>query len=368
MNVQRLQILFLTLLGFASDAHSAMRHPFSLSSRTWNATHIVVVTEGDKIDGVVEILESWKGDLKKGDRLTIPALAWFASRPARKINLDDDQSEPKPGDPTHVSCSRMVLFLIREHQKGQGNAANDPTWIGSTDSDSPPTWRRSQEALFISVAWIEAGRVFAMRQFINPGPVEIFDWSLTEREMRREVDDLLRTKPEIIKAIALSDPNKVADAALPLIRGNLPISGHRMIGELGELGRRGVPALRRILQDDSLIMFHISAMRRLTDADRVEAGPVLTAIIKRQRGFWSKRIAQKLEEEWWLGTGVAWWELPILQHRYSYCVAALRNLETLKFGGCRETVSALRDDWSPVPKRGQGEIVDICDRILKEIP
>lgn len=45
-----------------------------------------MVTEGEKIDGIFEVLETWKGELKPGETITIPEMAEFESRDARGID------------------------------------------------------------------------------------------------------------------------------------------------------------------------------------------------------------------------------------------------------------------------------------------
>ena len=44
---------------------------FNLDESAWHATHIVVVSEGQKIDGELRVLESWHGDLRRGERLVL---------------------------------------------------------------------------------------------------------------------------------------------------------------------------------------------------------------------------------------------------------------------------------------------------------
>src|SRR5262245_30388928 len=85
---------------------------FRLDASGWHATHIVVVTEGEKIDGKVRVLESWRGDLRPGDRLDLPDLAAFAPLQSRVINTAF-AAKPVPGQPKHVTGQRMVLFLRR---------------------------------------------------------------------------------------------------------------------------------------------------------------------------------------------------------------------------------------------------------------
>ena len=48
----------------ATTASAEIQPSFSLDGCSWLATHVVVVTEGDRIDGKVTVLESWKGNLE----------------------------------------------------------------------------------------------------------------------------------------------------------------------------------------------------------------------------------------------------------------------------------------------------------------
>src|ERR1700683_4478323 len=80
-------LLFVMLFSACPTNAYALKGPsFSLDGCAWEASHIIVVTAGDKIDGAVEVLESWKGDLKKGDRLSIPELAEFAPQKMRGVS------------------------------------------------------------------------------------------------------------------------------------------------------------------------------------------------------------------------------------------------------------------------------------------
>src|SRR5581483_6518917 len=81
------------LVIIAPSTFGAPLPSFNLDACAWFATHVVLVTEGKKIDGVVEVLECWKGDLKKGDILTLPELADFASEESRTIRRRFDASD-----------------------------------------------------------------------------------------------------------------------------------------------------------------------------------------------------------------------------------------------------------------------------------
>src|SRR5580658_2628 len=82
-------VALLTLI-FMSQANAGTRPSFYLDACAWDATHIVVVTEGERTDGQVSVLESWKGDLKPGDNITVPELAAFEPQSSRIIDPGTD--------------------------------------------------------------------------------------------------------------------------------------------------------------------------------------------------------------------------------------------------------------------------------------
>jgi hypothetical protein len=84
MNQASLALLFMALC--TPTALAIQVASFSLEGCAWGATHIAVVTEGKRIDGILQVLESWKGGLKKGEVLTIPELAQFAPESQRVIS------------------------------------------------------------------------------------------------------------------------------------------------------------------------------------------------------------------------------------------------------------------------------------------
>ncbi len=162
--------LLLGLIGMPLLAWAAIRPSFSLEECVKNATHIVVVTEGENIDGIVEVMESWKGDLKKGDSLNIPELAEFADKDSREINK---RGEMTPTSLTHVSGDRMILFVKQQIIAGEKKWEAAVKWGG----------------MQVSTAWIEDGKVYAFIQVVNPGDSVLVNyWLATEAELKARVD------------------------------------------------------------------------------------------------------------------------------------------------------------------------------------
>ena len=133
-------LILLLLCSFS--VHAKTHTMIDMESCVRDATHVVVVTEGDRIDGHVIVLESWRGDLKPGDSLDIPVLAKFKSKKSRHIECEDCfgyLGKCLDATPKFVSGSRIILFLQ-----------------GQTGRSDPQKW------FAIGAAWIERWQTYAL--------------------------------------------------------------------------------------------------------------------------------------------------------------------------------------------------------------
>src|SRR6267142_2365604 len=172
-------IILLLLCGFASQIRAGIRPSFQLETCSWNATDIVVATEGKKIDGVFRVLESWKGDLNPGDTIKIPELASFQSEASRVVQSPWYGKETK--DRVIVTGERMVLFLKRD-------VHNAVTETGNVAPAPAPSikWKSASfyDEMNVSVVWIEEGHTFAFLQLVNPGPSLLVRFGFSEDELK----------------------------------------------------------------------------------------------------------------------------------------------------------------------------------------
>jgi hypothetical protein len=147
------------VLGLTSFAWAEEVPSFSLDYAKGKATHIVVVDS----DGVV--LESWRGDLAKGD--TVPFKA--DEKPLKVVNpFPKELRDPKVES---VTGKRRVLFLIR------GKPA---------DSWTPAGFLLPEERF--ATVWVEDGQCFAIYQFTNPGSgANMHPLYLGEQRLKEEV-------------------------------------------------------------------------------------------------------------------------------------------------------------------------------------
>jgi hypothetical protein len=357
MKTLRVLALLLGLLSWSPSAFGGLLLPFNSDSCAWNATHIVVVTEGEKIDGVVTVLESWKGDLKKGDVLTIPELAAFA--PAKERTVGSRLFKKAPDPPIVVSGSRIVLFLTKELGKEEAGQPEKVVWKPATKRDE---WQTS-------AAWIEGEKVYAFAQELNPGPRDLFDWNMSERELRDNVNNVIATKTELAKLLAKPDPDKLADSIPPFLRNTKSWYARRRVLEtLAQVGPASLPALRRILKDDALASERNNAVWAMQYVGGEAAGTALTEVLKEELVYW-KTVGPVLKKGWWAGTGIKAEEKERLHERYSQAYTALHALKHVQSPVCREAVTEFRKYWLSLPQLS-GEVAqlsDECDAVLKEL-
>lgn len=320
---------------------------------TWNATDVVVVTEGENIDGELEVLEVWKGNLKKGDQITVPDLAAFA--PDKKREVSKLRFEKEDRGVQRVTCSRMILFLIRQEKK---------------DTDERPekgkvVWTPAQEwgGLQCSTAWVEQGNVYAFAQR------KLIFWDETEIEMRKRFDEVITIQTSLTKAIESRDKVKLTDSIPPLLlRYELGSLGAVILDTIGKIGPDGLPPLRKVLQDDALTELHLNAVWALQYLGPSTAGPALTEVLKEELAYW-KTVAPTLKKGWRKGVGMKPEEKERLDNRFSrtyYALCALRKLESNE---CRDVVVAFRDYWQSLPQLRDevDQLSSECDGILEAL-
>lgn len=147
MKVKALLILSL-VLGLSFSSAAKVHEKLSVEASARLATHIIIASEGDSIDGQVIVEESLKGDLKPGENLIIPEMATLSSRESRAIECLFPLQLCRDDAPTeYVTGSRMFLFL-KKHSPSANRGLTVWTGIG-------------KRKVFQSTIWMEGRRSFA---------------------------------------------------------------------------------------------------------------------------------------------------------------------------------------------------------------
>lgn len=334
----------------ACNTHAGIRPSFFVDESAWQATHIVVVSEGVKLDGKCVVLESWKGDLETNSTVFIPELATFESQEAREIKRWPNEPEVFP---SHVTCSRIVLFLKRSASDG---SKWEPTGFA--------------KAMNVSMAWVEQGKMFAIVQRMNPGPSELVPLVQTEAAFKTRVLESVQTQDSLAKTEAIHDLNQRAESLRPFVTNKLWYARGDAFARLGKCGEPALPVLRSMLGDTNLSAQHDAVISTLGHAGGRKVGAEILNVLEVEIQFWKQR-APKLETGWWGGAGLSGAEAAALRNHYTKVGAALAVLRELKYRECKTAVTELRDFWRSLPqledRSGINRMSEGCDEILKEL-
>jgi hypothetical protein len=220
-----LSLLAVTLVPVAASGETLP--DFDPHTCTWRATHIVVV-EGTKV------VESWKGDLKVGQELPTGADR-FA-----KLPVPDFYPEREGAKPPVVSGKTRVLFMA--YLPVWDDVAKKPDW---TEADSAGRTFNAVTAV-ASVAWLEGDKVYGVSQYINPGPLVLFDHG-TRAGLKQTVDLGLALRGQFEAARVEKETGPRAERLAVLLP---TLSAYErywaaldVLDEIGKCGRTAVPYL-----------------------------------------------------------------------------------------------------------------------------
>lgn len=347
----------LILVGYDLPASAAELPSFNLPDCAWHATHVVVGTEGEQIDGRCTVIESWKGNLKSGATVFIPELASF--KPESTHTIDSWFTRQVPSSSRYVTGKRMVLFLKRaDGASGKWQPAN------------------RENDMKVSVVWVEQGNTYAFVQVQNPGPSilvplgRVYDPIGSEEETKTLASDMIRTQAALARAAAIENPIQRAQALRPFVDFPHVFAWHEAFAELSKCGKAALPVLTAMLRDNRLLPKHGHVIKALGKAGGTTVGAELTRLVETETRFW-KQTAPKLRQGWWNGTGLQRSRTEALQDRYSKLLQALYALQDIRYRGCKGAVIRLRDFWRSLPqlesKTGLNQISEQCDNVLQAL-
>ena len=353
-------VVVLMLLTFVR-ANAAIRPSFMLEHCAWHATEIVVASEGQAIDGTLNVLAVWDGELAVGDSVSIPELSRFSSEESRTVRpYFDDIRDKTP--PLVLSSQRMVLFLKRgENQLAHGKAVTDTEWKPAS----------LYGGMNVSVAWLAEDKVYAFTQVMNPGPSILGYQRYSEEELQRRITDIVKTRNELRAINGLTDISLKATEAVKYTDSPIYYAREEAFRVLGDAGADALPHLRGILRDSEKLRLHDEAINALGSAGGESVVPELTAIVEEELAFW-KKTAPELKQGWWNGKGLEWNQVDPLRDRYSVVLEVFYTLRKIRSPASRTSVQNFRDFWRSLPqledKSGLNQMSEACDKVLKALP
>lgn len=360
------RFLLLLVIGSGLRLYGALHPSFALDNCSWYATHIFLAcSDGEQIDGNLVVLESWKGDLSPGDHIQLPELASFNSRESRVIKSSPERETGSP--PQCVTGSRIVLFLRRVPT----NVAENRELTGHQSSSSRVWQPASNVGMNLSLIWVEGDRTFGFRQLTLEEPSVLTALGKSEIEIRMRVSDLLDLHERFDAALSIDDSARRAESLEPFLLSDLFWVKETAFDEMQKCGNSALPVLLRMLADESLLRLHREVVESLGKVGGKEVGERITRLVLEELDFW-RATAPLLKPGW--SNEVNEPERNILLDRYGKLYQAVCSLTEMRFAGCKEAVSELRDFWRSFPQMqmedssGVDHMSQVCDEILRGLP
>lgn len=239
----------------AIPVDAGIRPSFSLDHCSWNATHIVLVQTTPK-DGVFSVVEFWKGDLKPGESLEVPELrpnkdaVPISSYPEPQGFGSQDTQGISEQIPRQAVGSRMILFLKK---KEEGGAAS-PSAGNTTGTRREPA--SAWGGMKVSVLWIDDGKGFCFRQWMNPGPSELSQCgqfpvnSSDVAVFTARIQRVLQVQKDLAETMAIrNNPEVRADRLGRIALGDVWEAQREALDALGKSGTIALPEILQVMDE-----------------------------------------------------------------------------------------------------------------------
>lgn len=316
-----------SVLAIASVAPS-----FDLDANAWSATDVLVVSEGNAIDGEVTVLEAWKGALPTGGVHAISGLAELAAPEARRSP-----------DGQVVGAGRMVLFLRRAAGGDAPSLQPAASWGG----------------MRVSVAWLDRGRAWAFVQREDGGPLLLSDVG-TELDLEARVAALTALQSELRATSAIGDLDQRVRALARFARE--PLASAEAFQLLVGCAQHAVPALEELMAPE--VGLAPQAAEALAQIPGPEGQAALVRVLADEWQFWSAR-GPGLPSGWWDAQGAEG-----LRRHYGRLLVTLEALAPLRVEEARPLFLRHAELWSSVPalaEVGDGQVPAACQQALEAL-
>lgn len=336
-------IMLLCLL--AAQLRAEIRPSFYLEGAMWGATDIVVVSEGDKMDGEVVVTRVLSGSVRVGEVLRYLELGMverehdmvYPSRDVFRLSLEDYVL------PKVIDGQEIILFLRREN--GELVAVD----AGYGDART-------------SAMWVYEDTCYSFGQMLNPGPV-VFYQEVGKSEFLRMLDSVLADK-QALDGLTGAEVD-LSERMRPYLLKGGGASGYA-IAAAGRMGISGFVVLEEMLVVDSFDM-RLRVLVSLFDISEVRAMEVYGRLLGAHAEIWEK-AAPSLKLDWWnYKADIPTAEVDKLRDIYMEDLTMVEVLS--EFGGvvgCVGAVKRLRAVWMGHKnlRRFPRDLVELCDKIL----
>lgn len=353
---------FVLVLVFAANVGAQSRSSFWLERCAWNATDIVVATEGKTIDGRMTVLESWKGNHSAGEIIVLSELADFRNDQARLIKGGYYRTgsgelqliqELEPFE--RVSGDRMILFLKKR----------DPS---SRDPRPGAVWESAgDEGLRFSVMWVESDTTVAFLQIAVPGPNLLMRYGRSEDEVRDRTKMVLDAREALARLRLIPNKADRARALAPYAAMDIYQVSGTALEELRSLGDVSLPVLKDLLHDPSLLDQHYRYVETMAEMGGPEVAQELIDQVVAATVLW-QGVLPTLKSNW--STQI---DYPNSAQLHSHVLTISRVLYGLRKPRVAKSLTALtqlRDVLVASPAADDRELrrlIELCEELIREL-
>ena len=386
--IKRMHSLMLTMLFVASsllDLQSAEdRIPdYFIEESTWEATDIVLLTEGSKINGLVNVVETWRGQLEVGEKLQIPDFEKISSEEFREIYGGFAVSDKSKAYPLTASGMHMILFLkdlppselnYIESDEGFSNNNFTPTPLLKLDSSKGTLTPALPYGIDHNIVWIEKDSAFCVgviriqwKSRIQPSSLE------TEAGVKSYVQKLNNYKDLLASAKNEPIPSKRLSKLIPLVRSDSRHLNEMARDLLATCGPEAITVLHELFKSETGQGAY-QAVQVLLKIKEARPGKIYLNWLKDELEYWAKEESH-LEVGWWDNYTLESEKRSILKQRYDRMQALLQANKTYHRSQRKspaQLIISFSKYWDSLPTNQDvtqfERISHACNVILNSLP
>lgn len=357
----------------------AFRPTFWADASSWLATDVVVVSTTAQ-DGVFEVLESWKGDLRAGSKVVvaglIPPADGIPISGYLKLGFSALQGGVSEQTPRQPVGSRMVLFL-KSSATGLSpeDVADHGEKTGWEPADAWGSWK-------VSAVWIDEGKLYCFFQPMNAGPSIVYPLypdfirpsskpisyplnPATEQELKERVKEVSLIQEEMASILAAPASEERAQLLKPYVLSDIYSARQLALKELGSSGPTAVATIRGMIDDPAFAERAADLIVAMAKAGGDSVAGDLNELLQQELAFW-KTNGPSLRWGWWNQDATPSAPLRLRQEQTYRLIIAL---EQTRYPAARETAKQLIDLWNSEPQLDPGDqLGDECKKLMTPLP
>ena len=365
---------------------------FDLDRQAWYATDILIVNEGEEIDGRVTVEEVLHGAKNPGDTLEFPGLATLANPKERSVHARDPDAVPPmhpalPLSPTEdlkpkvIPGNRMILFL------GGGGEEIVVNFTSGTLRVPPKPANIDEHPMTRNVALIDGEQLFVQSGRLDAPTIPFADLGQSVPEARKTIAEILSERARVERCEKMTDAKARALEATPLMSSENPLARQKGFEILIGCGADANPHVQAYLdknlngkvEDQPVGIGRVTSFLWTVQGHFEKAAPdgrpsegfasVVTKIADNEMEFW-QREAPGLPENWW---NEPKFEARSTWHSRLYLTGKLvRALGAINTPETRQKIAELRDFCKSQPRlmdqHGPDFLYQLCLAKLGELP